>query len=374
MKISYFDVDNLAYEGVKSGATIGNINILESFYMKGIDAKIYEVFNETDSNKDRNSLKVNDYENIRDIPVEKLPFELQEIKTVVEKERNDIILFSLPSVFFGDRDFELLDLLYKNCKKMIIVIADNLYPKAEDINNEAIRQKYISILQKSSIIVLSGYLKTKIDLEFCVDSNLLYPNINIDNLPEYKLEEKNKITFINPVPVKGITLFEKIVEQNPDLDFLIVRGWEETKNYKFNKPNVEIMDFQTDMKNVWKRTKIFVMLSIWNEIYGRVVSEAILNYSKVIYNNVGGIPEAAMNKGIAIEPLHNYGEEIYPKFDNIELEEKAKEIGKILKKELVDINYDALKQDREDMIYFIKNNNNELDKYSEKIIKMCGEG
>ena len=92
MKISYFDVDNLAYEGVKSGATIGNINILESFYMKGVDAKIYEVFNETDSNKDRNSLKVNEYENIRDIPVEKLPFELQEIKTVVEKERNDIIL------------------------------------------------------------------------------------------------------------------------------------------------------------------------------------------------------------------------------------------------------------------------------------------
>ena len=45
-KIAYIDVDNLAYEGIKSGATIGNVQILKGFKEKEIEPVIYKIYNE----------------------------------------------------------------------------------------------------------------------------------------------------------------------------------------------------------------------------------------------------------------------------------------------------------------------------------------
>lgn len=366
-KIAYIDVDNLAYEGIKSGATIGNIQILKGFKEKQIDPVIYKIYNKEDSNLDRNSKEVKEFSAIDNIPVISKKFILKDIEEELKLKNYEIILYSIPSVFFEKKDCELMKILYKYSKKLILVMADNLYPNSETIKNNEIYKEYVEILRNSRVITLSKFLKNKVKKELNVESDVIYPNIKINYHPSLNIENKKYVTFINPVEVKGIRLFERIVDKNPDIEFLIVRGWEETKNYCFDRKNVQVLDFQKDINRVWEITKILLVLSTWYEVYGRVVSEAIMNNCQVICNNIGGIPEAAKGMAILVEPLKNYGTETKQVFDEKELEQKSEEISSLIRKELKNININNLNDKSKKMIEYINKNNNYLYEYIEMI-------
>ena len=368
-KIAYIDVDNLAYEGIKSGATIGNIQILNAFKEKGCESIIYKVYNPKDSNLDRNSTVINEYDFIDGTIVKSQKFILDEIEFELSKENYDIILFCIPSVFFEKKDCELLKIMHKYSKKLILVMADNLYPNKESINDEKLYNEYVEVLRNSKVITLSKFLKNKVEKEMAVKSDVIYPKMKINLQVSDDFEKKKYVTFINPVEVKGIRLVERIIENNPDVEFLIVRGWEETKNYTFDKPNVTIWDFQKDINKVWEQTRILLVLSTWYEVYGRVVSEAIMNNCSVICNKIGGIPEAANGMGILVEPLKNYGTEIYQKYNIKELEEKSQEISDMIKKELNEIDIEQQKAKSKKMIEYIHKNNNYLYEYVEMVKK-----
>lgn len=372
-RIAYIDVDNLAYEGIKSGATIGNMRILKAFKEKGYDTTIYKIYNKTDSNTDRNSKEIKEFNEIDNIPVKSIEFEISNIKKELIIQNYDIILYCIPSLFFSSNDCELLKTMHTYSRKLILVMADNLYPNKESIDNEKIYNEYVNILQNSKVITLSKFLKNKIKAEMNVESDVVYPNMEINNTNKIEFDTKKYITLINPVEVKGIRLFEKIVEMNPNLKFLIVRGWEETKNYSFNRENVTIMDFQTDITKVWDKTRILLVLSTWHEVYGRVVSEAIMNCCDVICNNIGGIPEAANGMGILVEPLRNYGTETKQIFKDKELKAKSIEISAIINKELKNLSIEKLQKYSKNMIDYIEKNNNYLYEYIEEISNSFGK-
>ena len=197
--------------------------------------------------------------------------------------------------------------------------------------------------------------------------------MEINSHPSLNMENKKYVTFINPVEVKGIRLFERVVDKNPDIDFLIVRGWEETKNYTFERKNVKILDFQKNVNKVWEITKMLLVLSTWHEVYGRVVSEAIMNNCQVICNKIGGIPEAANGMAILVEPLRNYGSETKQIFDKEELEQKSDEISSLMRKGLSKINEKELKEKSNKMVEYINKNNNYLYEYIENIKKEMEE-
>ena len=372
-RIAYIDVDNLAYEGIKSGATIGNIEILKGFKEKGIEPVIYKVYNKEDSNLDRNSTEIKEFNEIDNIPVISKEFILENIEKELEKQKYDLILYSIPSVFFEKKDCDLMKMLHKYSKRLILVMADNLYPNSETIDDETIYNEYIEVLKDSKIITLSKFLKDKVKKDLKVDSDVIYPKMKINDNPSLNIEQKKYVTFINPVEVKGIRLFEKIVEKNPDIEFLIVKGWEETKNYSFDRKNVKILDFQKDINKVWEITKILLVLSTWHEVYGRVVSEAIMNNCKVICNNIGGIPEAANGMAVLVESLKNYGTETQQIYDNKEMEQKTEEISYLIRNELKETSIEELKGRSKRMIEYIKKNNNYLYEYIDMVKKEMEE-
>lgn len=116
------------------------------------------------------------------------------------------------------------------------------------------------------------------------------------------------ITFINPLPEKGVALFLKLVQKArqtaADMRFLVVesRGVIADALHKLNLPQdvleyVTVLPRQEAMVDVYVQTKILLVPSFWFETAGRVLIEANANGIPVIASNRGGIAETLGEAG-----------------------------------------------------------------------------
>jgi len=123
--------------------------------------------------------------------------------------------------------------------------------------------------------------------------------------------EPRYVTFINPAPAKGATLFYQVAclaaLQIPHAEFLVVESRGHAKGLREQHgldlgalPNVTVWPNQRDMRNVYRYTRMLLMPSFWTECFGRVVVEAGWNGIPTIGANQGGIPEAMNGGGIAL--------------------------------------------------------------------------
>lgn len=116
------------------------------------------------------------------------------------------------------------------------------------------------------------------------------------------------VTFINPAPEKGLTLFLELARQLPEVRFLLVESrWTASKvsdslDVDWSElPNVEIMPRQKDMRKVYARTRILLFPSYWFEASGRAVIEAMINGIPVLASSHGGIGETMGGGGFLID-------------------------------------------------------------------------
>ncbi len=66
--------------------------------------------------------------------------------------------------------------------------------------------------------------------------------------------------------------------------------------------NVSFLASQKDMRKVYGKCKLLLAPSLWEEAYGRVVTEAQFSGIPVVASNRGGLPEAVGPGGILIDP------------------------------------------------------------------------
>lgn len=139
---------------------------------------------------------------------------------------------------------------------------------------------------------------------------LVLPFVDLDR---YAVEKRNReyITLINPIPQKGVEVATDIARRLPDKKFLFVKGkWstytqkqiEEILKPAYSLPNIEIWDYQSDMRNVYQVTDILLVPSQFAETFGRVIVEAQANRIPVIASKVGGIPFTIGEGGSIVEP------------------------------------------------------------------------
>lgn len=116
------------------------------------------------------------------------------------------------------------------------------------------------------------------------------------------------ITFVNPIPAKGVALFLKLVQkaarEAPDMRFLAVesRGSLTTAMQKLGFPaglmeRIMVLPQQQHMAGIYAQTRILLMPSFWFEAAGRVLIEANANGIPVLASNRGGIPETLGGAG-----------------------------------------------------------------------------
>ena len=120
------------------------------------------------------------------------------------------------------------------------------------------------------------------------------------------------ITFINPVPSKGLKLVaalavESLRRQRP-YKFLFVEG-RGTKESAIaccpeldRLPNIAVAANTQDMRGIYERTSILLYPSLWFEAAGQICMEANANGIPVLANDVGGIPEMLDGAGFLFDP------------------------------------------------------------------------
>ena len=108
--------------------------------------------------------------------------------------------------------------------------------------------------------------------------------------------EKKYITLVNMNDNKGGNILLHLAKMFPKLDFLAVEG-AYGDQVRINLPNVLTLPHQLDMKKVYSRTKILLMLSE-KETWGRVAIEAMCSGIPVISSLSTGLIEACGSAAI----------------------------------------------------------------------------
>jgi glycosyltransferase involved in cell wall biosynthesis len=139
---------------------------------------------------------------------------------------------------------------------------------------------------------------------------LVLPFIELDQYRATK-RDRQYITFINPIPEKGLDVAIEIARCLPQERFLFVKGkwgsYSASEVEAFMKPiyklaNVEVWEHQQDMRRIYAVTDILLVPSQFNETFGRVIVEAQVNGIPVVAAKVAGIPYTLGQGGILVEP------------------------------------------------------------------------
>lgn len=118
------------------------------------------------------------------------------------------------------------------------------------------------------------------------------------------------ITFINPVPAKGVEIALALAAARPQSRFIFVDSWRLPDAYRDRVrarcaalANVEARDTVADMRPIWARTRVLLVPSAWEDAAPRVVREAQCSGIPTLGSDRGGIPEL-IGAGGVIVPLH----------------------------------------------------------------------
>lgn len=136
--------------------------------------------------------------------------------------------------------------------------------------------------------------------------------VTVHNSDELDLRRrKGFVTFMTPIPHKGLTLFDAIARlvfrELPEIKFLVTEGrssreWLARQGYDLSqRPNIWYMATHEDVRSIFERTSMLLVPSFWKEGFGRNIVEAQLSGIPVLANNRGGIAEALNGSGFLYE-------------------------------------------------------------------------
>lgn len=142
---------------------------------------------------------------------------------------------------------------------------------------------------------------------FGVNPAVIYPVISRDKY--HTPTTRENVTLINPVPRKGSDLALQIARLCPEIPFSFVEGWRLSAEKRrdlarqlADLPNVTFSPSQDDMRKVYGKCRILLAPSVWEEAFGRVVTEAQINGIPVVASTRGGLPEAVGEGGVLLAP------------------------------------------------------------------------
>ena len=176
------------------------------------------------------------------------------------------------------------------------------------------KRKGVRVLKNADLLISNSLFMKQYLLKKDLSSVVVYPFINLD---QYRYKEPKKhdqskksyITFINPFPKKGVRIALAIAKTLPGKVFLFVgrskniplKILAEIKSLK----NVMLIEWVQDMREVYRKTRVVIMPSIWAEAFGRIPIEAGINGIPTIASNRGGTRESVGKEGLIIEDLYN---------------------------------------------------------------------
>lgn len=168
--------------------------------------------------------------------------------------------------------------------------------------------------QAAGIVVTSHYAKRYVqqwaDLESVV---IPLPILTLAAGPIacFGCFDQGFVTMINPCAIKGISIFLALARSLPNVQFAAVPTWGTTKTNRAaleKMSNVQVLRAADDIDEIFARTRILLVPSLWAEAFGRIATEAMLRGIPVLASNVGGLPEAKLGVDyvLPVRPIEHY--------------------------------------------------------------------
>ncbi|MCP4601516.1 MAG: glycosyltransferase family 4 protein [Proteobacteria bacterium] len=162
----------------------------------------------------------------------------------------------------------------------------------------------------STFIANSEFTAREIKNSWAVDAHVVYSVPRPQRCRFAPLDYRGgHLTMFNPLQPKGIRTFLILAGiQLRDRQFLLVEGWlpfERTGIPQDRFPNITFQRRTDDIQEIYTRTDCLLVPSIWQEPFGRVVLEAMLNGLPVAASAVGGITEIMPDSPLLIQDYAN---------------------------------------------------------------------
>ncbi len=125
------------------------------------------------------------------------------------------------------------------------------------------------------------------------------------------------VTYVNPQPEKGVYLFARLAQvmgqRRPDIPFLVVlgrgaKGWLRHTGVDLEAANFDVMPTTPDPRQFFALSKLVIVPSLWDETFGRVAAEAMINGIPVLASRRGGLPETLAQAGYLFDVPARYTE------------------------------------------------------------------
>ncbi len=120
--------------------------------------------------------------------------------------------------------------------------------------------------------------------------------------------EPRYVSFVNPSPNKGVFWFARIAHEvnriRPDIPFLVVDGRGSTdwlSRSGLDLRQVRRMATTSDMRECYRQTRVVLMPSLWNETFGRIAAEAMINGIPVLASRRGALSETLAQAGLLFD-------------------------------------------------------------------------
>lgn len=162
-------------------------------------------------------------------------------------------------------------------------------------------------LTRVQFIANSEYTARRYKDRFGIDSIVIPPLIRAERYVSRR--RPSNVTFINPNVKKGRDIVLKVAEQCPEIPFVFVESWpldakamQELRARIAGLPNVTLRRRTENMKSVYRKAKIILAPSLWEETWGRVATEAQFSGIPVVASDFGGLPEAVGPGGVLLDP------------------------------------------------------------------------
>ncbi|QQG47328.1 MAG: glycosyltransferase family 4 protein [Candidatus Woesebacteria bacterium] len=212
-----------------------------------------------------------------------------DLRTMLSESRPDIVLTQL------NLSHRVIDIASSLGLKTVLFVHDH-HPFNYLPINESEKISHVFFNSRSTEAHFGPLLKCP--------SSILYSPLVIDRYKCDKVDPQY-ITMVNPTSDKGGDILLEVIKAFPGQQFLVVSGWRGVSDEFRNSENVTIVDRQYDMREVYGKTKVLLVPSQWEEGFGRVAVEAMVNRIPVIASNIGGLPEAIGKGGILVNEFIN---------------------------------------------------------------------
>jgi surfactin synthase thioesterase subunit/glycosyltransferase involved in cell wall biosynthesis len=123
--------------------------------------------------------------------------------------------------------------------------------------------------------------------------------------------ENPYVVMVNPCAVKGISIFLALADQARDLQFAAVPTWGTNAGdlaAVHRLPNISVLDPVENLDDLFRRTRVVLVPSLWAEARSRVVLEAMLRGIPVMASDMGGLKEAKLGVPylLPVNPITQY--------------------------------------------------------------------